>query len=165
MSAILRSATFKIYAATGLIIFATQVYAAEPAYQPAERGARQMNQGKKLETDAVLRQGMDNIRQAMAASQEGIGKESLGIQDYQQLAATVDKNIADIVKNCKLTRDADTAFHGIVLGDLTQSTELMRTSQKAQAQRVGALGVLQSLRNYGEYFQHPGWNVSAAKSR
>jgi hypothetical protein len=27
-------------------------------------------------------------------------------------------------------------------------------------QRAGAFGALQSLRNYGEYFQHPGWDMS-----
>jgi hypothetical protein len=67
------------------------------------------------------------------------------------------------VKNCKLSKEADAAFHTIVLADLSQSAELMRTSPKLKVQRAGALGVLQALRNYGEYFQHPGWSVGLNK--
>jgi hypothetical protein len=124
-----------------------------------------LNLGQKWPTDEVLRQGMDNIRQVMTASQEGIEKERLSAQDYQRLAAVVDKNVAAIVKNCKLTKEADKAFHTIVLADLTQSAELMRISPKLRVQRVGALGVLQALRNYGEYFQHPAWSMGVVKTR
>jgi hypothetical protein len=120
-----------------------------------------LNHGKKWETDETLRRGMENIRQAMIASQQDIEKERLGAQDYQRLAIAVNKNVADMLKNCKLSKGADSAFHLVVLNDLTQSAELMRTAQKIQLQRVGALGVLQSLHNYGEYFQHPGWQLPA----
>jgi hypothetical protein len=112
-----------------------------------------------LATDEVLRRGMDNIRQVMIANREAIENERLSTQDYQRLAAAVNKEAADIVKNCKLSKEADKAFHSIVLADLTQSTELMRASPKVQVQRAGAFGVLQSLRNYGEYFQHAGWDM------
>ena len=70
----------------------------------------------------------------------------------------MNKDAADIVKNSKLSKEANSAFHSIVLADLVQSTELMRASPKAQVQRAGAFGVLQSLRHYGEYFHHPGWD-------
>lgn len=164
MLAILRSTGLKMYGAMGLIFLATLVYAEEHTHKPSERGAQHtLNQGKKWGTDAALRQGMDNIRQVMTTNQESIEKERLGAQDYQRLAKLVDNNVADIVKNCKLTKEADAAFHTIVLADLTQSVELMRTAPKIQVQRVGALGVLQSLRNYGEYFQHPGWRLGVAK--
>jgi len=39
----------------------------------------------------------------------------------------------------------------------------MRASPKIQAQRAGAFGVLQSLRNYGQYFQHSGWKLDEVK--
>jgi hypothetical protein len=107
---------------------------------------------------------MDSIRQAMLASREAIDKERLGAQDYQRLAATVSRETSNIVKNCRLSKEADAAFHSIVLADLLHGAELMRTSPKVQAQRAGALGVLQSLRNYGEYFQHPGWTIDPAKA-
>lgn len=157
MRAILRLAGLCISAATGLISPAAPVYAAEHTHTHGAAPALKQNQ--KWATDEVLRRGMDNIRQSMIANREAIEKARLGTQDYQQLAAAVGKDTADIVKNCRLSKEADTAFHSIVLADLTQSTELMRASTNVQAQRAGAFGVLQSLRNYGEYFQHPGWDL------
>lgn len=160
MLSLLRLKSLKVLGSVGLICLATQVYADEHSHQAGEhKAAFTLNQGKKWEGDAVLRQGMETIRQAVAANQEAIEKNRLGAQDYQRLADTVDKNIASIVKNCKLTKDTDEAFHTIVLADLVRSTEMIRTSSDIQTQRAGALGLLQALRNYGTYFQHPGWRM------
>lgn len=160
MLAILRLAGLGVCVATGLISLATPVYAGEPTRRhDAQNAAPALKQGQKWATDEVLRQGMDNIRQAMIANREAIEKERLGVQDYQRLAAAVIKEADNIVKNCKLSKEADSAFHSIVLADLTQSAELMRASPKVQVQRAGAFGVLQALRHYGKYFQHPGWNI------
>jgi hypothetical protein len=165
MLAILRLAGLGVCVATGLITLAAPVYADEHTHTEGVHGAAPaLKQGQKWTTDEVLRRGMDTIRQAMLANREAIEKERLGAQDYQRLAATVSKETANIVKNCRLSKEADAAFHSIVLVDLLHSTELMRTSPKVQAQRAGALGVLQSLRNYGEYFQHPGWTIDPAKT-
>jgi hypothetical protein len=107
---------------------------------------------------------MDDILRSMAASRADIEKECLNAHDYQRLADMVDRNATAIVKNCKLSKDADKAFHTIVLNDLTGGAQLMRSSPRLQAKRVGALGVLQSLRNYGEYFQHPDWSMGATSN-
>lgn len=135
-------------------------YAGQPAPNQGTP-ASSVRQDAKWETDAVLQHGMDAIRQAMTAHQAGIRDDRLSARDYQQLAAVVDKNLANIAKNSKLSKEASSAFQKIVLPDLTQTTELMRASPKPAMQRVGALGVLQSLRNYGEYFRHPGWDLGA----
>ena len=158
MLAILRLAGFGVCVATGLISLAAPVYADEHAHKHSAAPA--LKQGQKWVTDEVLRQGMDNIRQAMIANRDAIEKDRFSAQDYQRLAAAVEKNVAHIVKNCRLSKEVDAAFHSIVLADLMQSTEWMQASTKVQAQRAGAYGVLQSLRNYGEYFQHPGWDMS-----
>jgi len=165
MSATIRSTgLLKVYGAIGLIFLATQVYAEDHAHESGEHnGGYSLNHGKQWEGDKVLRQGMDNILQVITKSQDDIEKDRLGSQDYQRLSESVDKTVAGIVKNCKLNKEADAAFHAMVLADLTRSTELMRMSPKTQVQRAGALGVLQSLRNYGEYFQHPGWRLNDVK--
>ncbi len=160
MFALSRLAGLGICVATGMMSLAAPVYAAEHEHKhEAQHAAPVLKPGQKWASDEVLRQGMDNIRQAMLANRVAIETERLGAKDYQQLAATVSKETANIVENCKLSKDADTAFHTIVLADLMQSTEMMKTSPKTQAQRAGAFGVLQSLRHYGEYFQHPGWKI------
>ena len=166
MLAVLRSVGFKVFGAIGLMLLVTLVYAEEHNHNPSQESAKQvLKPGEKWQTDAPLRQGMDNIRQVMTASQQSIEKGLLGAQDYHRLAEAVNKNVTAIVQNCKLSKEADTAFHNIVLADLTGGTELMLKSPKIQMQRVGALGVLQSLRNYGKYFQHPGWSLTAAKEQ
>lgn len=162
MLAVSRSTGLKIFGVMGMICLATLACAQDHSYKPGQPGAgHTLKHDEKWATDAALRRGMDNIRVAMMASRQGIDQWRLGTQDYQRLAGVVDKNVADIVKNCKLTPEADTAFHHIVLVDLTSGAQLMRTSPKIEVKRVGALGVLQTLRSYGEYFQHPGWMAEA----
>lgn len=117
----------------------------------------------KWETDDIVRQRMDNIRQAVAAKQADIQQDRLDSRDYQQLAEVINTNVGHIIKDCKLTQAADAGLNTVVLTDLTRSSELMRTSPKRAAQRAGALGVLQSLRLYGEYFEHPGWVMVQAR--
>lgn len=144
----------------GLIIITTHSYADEYAYKPSLKNTdTTLKKGEKWATDATLRLDMDNIRLAFATNQDDILKERLRAQDYQYLAQVIDQNIADIVKNCKLTQGADKALHIVVITDLVDSAKLMRTASNIQAQRVGALGALQTLRNYGKYFQHPDWNM------
>jgi hypothetical protein len=104
---------------------------------------------------------MNNIRQAIMANQDGIRNEQLRAQDYQRLADTIDKNVAAMRQNMQISKATEKAFHLVVMMDLTQSTELMRSGLKMPLQRAGAFGVMQSLRNYGDNFQHPGW-VSAS---
>ncbi len=112
-------------------------------------------------TDEAVRQGMENIRQAMMASQDGIRNEQLRAQDYQRLADTIDKNVAVMRQHMQLSKTTEKAFHLVVMMDLTQSTALMRTGLKVPLQRAGAFGVMQSLRHYGDNFQHSGW-ISAS---
>lgn len=118
---------------------------------------------KKWETDDVVRQRMETIRRAVASSESNIQQSRLTAQDYRQIADVISTNVGQIIKDCKLTQATDAALHTLVLTDLTHSSEIMRTSTRLSAQRAGALGVLQSLRLYGQYFEHPGWVMAPAK--
>lgn len=159
---------FSIWCRIGLAVslsWATiQVNADEYAYKPSEKYAiHPLRQGEKWETDDVLRKGMDNIRIAITASQSDILKEKFRASEYVRLSQAVDKNITYITKNFKLKADVNRAFYIVVLADMTDGVKLMRSSNEVEAQRLGALGVLQSLRNYGLYFQHPNWNFGVIK--
>ena len=158
MLSVLRSTGLKLCSGIGLVLCIAVAAAAAPAPTLATPKAESaLNAGKKWETDTAIRQGMENIRQAMVESQTRITAEQLSAQDYQQLARKLDKNMADIEKNKTITKEAKTAFHLVIMIDLKQSVAMMRTGATVKLQRVGALGALQSLRLYGEYFQHPGW--------
>lgn len=155
-----------VLSAICLVLATTPVYADEHHHQSNVQPSSQvLKPGEKWKTDEVVRQGMDNIRLAISANQDDIVKGRLTAQDYQRIANVVDKNAAEIVKNCRLSKDVDSAFHTIVLVDLLDGVTFMRTSQNIQAQRVGALAVLQTLRNYGKYFEHAGWSLDIVRPR
>jgi hypothetical protein len=152
-----------------LILVTTPAYADEHQHlhqsqSNAESSMHVLKPGEKWKNDEVVKLGMDNIRQAISVRQDDIIKGRLSAHDYHRIAIVIERNAAEIVRNCKLAKDADSAFHSVVLVDLLDGVTLMRTSKNIQSQRVGALGVLQSLRNYGKYFQHEGWNLDAVKS-
>ncbi|MGE5452384.1 MAG: hypothetical protein ACM3VZ_11155 [Acidobacteriota bacterium] len=155
----------KLFGLVGAILLSSPVYAEEGhSHGHADHTAprAQAKAGKKFETDEVLKTGMEGIRQAMLARRAEIDEDKLSGEDYRHLADVLDQNTTRIVQNCKLSKDTDRAFHAIVLADLMRDTALMRTSPKKQIQRISALGVLQTLRHYGENFQHPGWSLESA---
>ena len=158
MPTVLRANNFKAWSAVGLLLFATLVCAEAPAPKPLPGNAPQTPaQGKQWETDDAVRQGMATIRQSMQANQASIDNGRLNAHDYQRLATVIDQNLTTMVTNRKSSKEAETALHLVVLIDLQHSLDLMRSASTVQLQRVGALGVQQSLRNYGQYFKHPGW--------
>jgi hypothetical protein len=115
----------------------TQSFAAGDAHShehAAGEARLVLNQGKKWQTDAPLRQGMENIRSAVAK----------GLQN-EALAKTVETEVAGIVQNCKLEPAADEQLH-IVIADLLAG---------AEAKDAGR--VKQALNAYGEHFDHAGW--------
>lgn len=117
--------------------------------------------GQKMVTDEGVRAGMDDIRRAVLARRADMEADRMTAQDYQRLAAQVDQSLMGIVKNCKLPAEADNAFHTVVLADLNRDVLLMRTSPKVAVQRVSAMGIIQTLRHYGDYFSHPGWTMDS----
>lgn len=123
-----------------------------------------LKQGQKWPTDAPLREGMEAIRQALMGSQAQISRDELSAQDYDKLATQIDTSLAKIVANCKLPAASDAAFHSMVLAELNHSTELMRRSPKLQIRKAGAMAAMQTLRNYGQYFDHPGWQMNSPQS-
>ena len=139
----------------GQAIAATQpAQAVQAAPSPAATTGTS-RQIKKFSTDETLRQGMNRIAALLDASWPEIQDSRLQTPAYQALAKQVEQQTADIVKNCKLDARADHAFHEI-LADLNQSVALMQRN-KAEVQRTGALALMQALRNYARYFDHPGW--------
>lgn len=165
MSTTLLWRVIKAFSTISLLLATTLVYADEHHHQSnAQLSAHTLKPGEKWKTDEVVKLGMNNIRLAIADSQDDIVKGRLSAQDYQRIANVIDKNTTEIIKNCKLPKDVDSAFHAVVIVDLLDGVTFMRTSKNIQAQRVGALGVLQTLRNYGKYFEHTGWNLDDVKS-
>lgn len=123
--------------------------AAEAAAKPAAF--------KRWPTDPALRQGMDNVARLLAGQWPAIRQAQLPGPAYLELADKVTAQIAGSIRNRQLPPAADGIFQDIQ-ADMNRSVDLMR-SPKPGLQRAGALGLAQALRNYGKYFDHPGWSA------
>lgn len=154
-------AAFTVILATA---FGQAAVAAEEHHHHGD-GARavqklQLNAGKKWATDAPLRQSMDEVNRAMMQALPLIHKNRFGLADYQALAATIRQKVAYAIDHCKLEPEADAMLH-LVIAELMAGAEAM-AGKTADSRHDGAVRVLQALKSYGKYFQHPGWKVAAA---
>ncbi len=139
---------------------ASNIQAAETHHHhhAAEPAKLQLNAGKKWATDAPLRQAMNDINQAMAKALPAIHKNQFGNENYQALAATISARVGDAVAQCKLEPKADAMLH-LIIADLMSGAEIME-GKSSQTRHDGAVKVLEALKSYGKYFQHPAWNVA-----
>jgi hypothetical protein len=114
----------------------------------------QLNAGKKWETDAALRGSMAQIRRAVDASLPKIHDNKLPAAGYGALAAKVEGEVGNIVKNCKLEPKADAQLH-LIVADLLAGAEQMAGKVKHTKRQDGAVKVVTALINYGKYFDDP----------
>lgn len=118
----------------------------------------QLNAGKKWVTDASLRQAMSGINQAMAKALPLIHQQRFSDAQYQALAVSINQQITFAIENCKLDAGADAMLH-LIIADLQDGAEVM-SGKTGGDRHGGAVQVLHALKNYGQYFQHPGWRVA-----
>lgn len=111
-----------------------------------------LNQGAKWQTDASLRQGMQAIRDEI----EGVHSAPLSEERASRLADKIHHQIEFMVANCKLSPEADGQLH-LLLARIIDGVEAM----KAKDGRKGLESVVVALRDYGRYFDHPGWKDPA----
>lgn len=116
-----------------------------------------LDNGKKWQTDAPLRNGMEGIRKDLTAALPAIHQGTLPAKQYDLLANKINGHVEYVVKNCKLTPEADAQLH-VVLGRIAQGVEAMKTADHRQE---GAAQIAQALDVYGDYFQHPNWRPVA----
>ena len=136
------------------------VLAAETTHQHEQGAAAtaklHLKDGKKWQTDDVLRQGMTSIRDAFAPRLPAIHQNKLDAKVYDELAAKVNSEVANIVKNCHLEKDADEMLH-LVIADMLAGADAMSGKDQKTSRQAGATQVVQALDSYGNYFDHSGW--------
>jgi hypothetical protein len=116
----------------------------------------ELNNGKKWETDAPLRRGMENIRTAMGAALHDIHGNMLSAAKYAELAKKVRGEVNGIVAGCKLEPKADAQLH-LVVAEILEGVEAMEGKAKKTKRQAGAVKVVGALDKYGSHFDHPGW--------
>jgi hypothetical protein len=128
--------------------------AAEATHSHPAAGAAklQLDNGKKWATDEPLRRGMSAIRGRIVARHESIHANRMRPQDYAALGDGIEKDVAAIVRDCKLPPAADANLH-LVVAELLDAAGKMKGSQG----RAGAGQAIAALNAYGRHFAHPGW--------
>ncbi|MCF8471062.1 MAG: hypothetical protein K9G30_09785, partial [Parvibaculum sp.] len=122
----------------------------------AEDGAAlrlDLDHGRKWQTDAPLRQGMSEIRAAMAGAQAAIHESSLTPEGYGALADKVESEVETMIRECQLPEEADAQLHE-VLGQILDGAGVMKTGP---ARQDGAAKIVEAVNVYGVYFDHPLW--------
>ena len=116
----------------------------------------QLNQGTKWPTDEPLRKSMVTIREAVHGAPAPMHKGTAKPEAYAELGNRVEAQVGVIVKECRLPAAADAQLH-LVVADLLAGADAMKGAKTASAGRAGLVKVDGALRNYGKYFDHPGW--------
>lgn len=156
--------TKKLVATAGVLILsfglsAGSLSAASQAHDSHEHhhgspATLQLDNGKKWQTDAQLRQSMANIRRSVDASLHDIHEGKLSNAGYGKLARSVESEVAAIVRNCKLAPEADAQLH-LIVAKLLEGAEQM-SGKVRKAKRIdGAVKVIEALEQYADYFADP----------
>lgn len=112
-----------------------------------------LNDGKKWETDASLRAGMQAIRDELAPAIDAIHHGKYTSAQFDALGAKLEKHLLEIMANCKLPPDADAQLH-ILLVDFFAGAKSMKAGDE---RKQGAVKILRSLESYASHFEHPDW--------
>jgi hypothetical protein len=149
--------TFAYAATLGLPAYAATAAAPEHAHaaHAAAPGKLTLDHGKRWATDAPLRAGMDRIRALVAPKVGAIHSGKLAAAEYQALGVAVEKEVADIVSQCKLAPEADAMLH-LIVAELLAGADAMQGKGTGSA-ASGAHKVVVAANDYGRYFDHPGW--------
>jgi hypothetical protein len=141
----------------GINVLGSSASAAETGHDHghAAASAKPLPAGKRWSTDAPLRESMEQIRHSLEPKLAAIHNDKLAADEYKALAEHADKQVANIVANCKLPPDADAALHGII-AQIGEGTEAMAGKSKVSP-RDGAARVAKALDEYGRTFDHPRW--------
>lgn len=118
-----------------------------------------LDKGRRWATDAPLRQGMAEIRAALEKKHPEAARGAMGAADYAALGASIEKNVAFIVANCKLSPEADRNLHVVVAELVGAADDLQGKAQAAPAE--GFHKAVRAANLYGRYFDHPGWKPLA----
>ena len=122
-------------------------------HQSAEHDSLQLNAGKRWDTDAPLRQGMQSIRDAVAHRLDDIHHDRASVAQYRELSKSIQEQLDYMFNNCKLPEDADAQLH-ILLANIINANQIIAQGDNP---RDGVISVVQALDLYPQYFNHSGW--------
>lgn len=115
-----------------------------------------LNDGARWQTDAALRKGMTEIRDAVAHAIPDVHAGRFGAAQYQALGEAVEKQVGYIVENCKLEPQADEVLHAII-ARMGEGVDAVSGRAGADQREQGVVHLAGALDDYAAHFDHPGW--------
>jgi hypothetical protein len=125
------------------------------AHDHGDHGAAalSLDDGQRWATDEPLRIGMQRIRDAVAGTLATAEPGGLSPAQAKALADTVQENVTYLIQNCRLEPKADATLH-VLINDLLAGAAAT-TANPASEDGLSKLAA--ALREYPQYFDHPGW--------
>ncbi|MBD9372595.1 hypothetical protein IB238_08170 [Rhizobium sp. ARZ01] len=114
-----------------------------------------LNNGAKWQGDDNMIKGMNAIRDVMASQMTAIHDNTLSSDVSATMAKDIETQIDFMVANCKLTPEVDEQFH-MVLAQLLDGIAKLHSGAEA---RNGAIQIVETLKVYGDHFEHPHWQA------
>ncbi len=124
------------------------------AHSASEDLGMVLNNGKKWETDAPLRKGMQTIRVAMKKAEESFQSKTMTPKEGKELGSQINKQLMYMVENCELQPKADASLH-VVIGEMMQGIGEL---SKAPNSEGGFPRIHKALKEYPKFFDHPELN-------
>ncbi|MBW7896082.1 MAG: hypothetical protein H3C27_13280 [Opitutaceae bacterium] len=125
------------------------------AHDHGDHGAAalSLDDGQRWATDEPLRIGMQRIRNAVAGTLATAEPDGLSPAQARALADTVQENVTYLIQNCRLEPKADATLHVLINQLLTG----VAAATENPASDDGMAKLAEALREYPQYFDHPGW--------
>lgn len=123
------------------------------AHEAANELELKLDEGERWNSDASLRAGMSQIREAFERKLSGFREGSLAAADYAALADVVDEQLRFMFENCDLPPAADAQLHRL-LAFIAGAADGLREKGRRDA---GMVSLHRSLDAYAAHFDHPGW--------
>jgi hypothetical protein len=122
-----------------------------------------LNNGRKWKTDAPLRKGMEEIREALEQAHGHGHRGEASPAKLVELGNKMESQIASIVMNCKLEPAADANLH-VIIGELNAAADAFKGASPADADEA-MRRAKRAVGDYERYFEHPGFGRKVSDSR
>lgn len=113
-----------------------------------------LNEGKKWETDAHLRKGMQSINDVVKKSEKAFEDKTLTQKEGETLASNINKELMYMVENCELQPKADASLH-VIIGEMMQGIGELSKIPNSEG---GLPRIKKALKQYPKFFDHPDLN-------
>lgn len=124
----------------------------EAMHSSGELDLQRPDEGKWA-SDASLRQGMTDLRNAFQPAHGAYRNDRFDAEQAAELADAVEEAVNFMFAHCQLPADADAELHKLLAAALGAGKSLRESDDLHE----GLHRLHRVLQAYGEHFEHPGW--------